>query len=497
MSEQQSSYRQIFKSTSLFGGVQVINMLISIVRTKFVAVILGTAGVGTLGLLNAPMGLIASLTGLGISYSAIRDISEAAGTGDEIRKARTLISFRRWVLFTGVLGMLVTIILAPWLSKWTFGNSNYTWAFIWLSTTMLLNAISGGQKSLLQGMRKLQSMAKATIIGSFIGLFTAIPLYYLYGIRGIVPSLITTACVALLLSWYFARQVPIAKINLTYKDSFFAGMGMIKLGIILSISAQIGALVSYLLNSFIGRNGGLEQVGLYSAGMGLMGTYVGLVFTAMGTDYYPKLAAVSKDNKRIKTMVNQQAIMSVLIILPIVLILLTTMPLVIRLFLSKSFFGVIPFVNLTVLGVVIKAVSWSIGYISFAKGDSKVFFWLEGILGNALNLVLSLAFYHLWGLKGIGIAFICFYSIYLITVYQIAKRRYEFSFEKELYIVLFVSIILSMLAYFSISFLTSYVLYFVLIILLLMGILYSLYELNKRLNLKPVITSYFNKYIRK
>ena len=84
MTDSQSSYRQIFKSTSLFGGMQVITILISIVRTKFVVVLLGTAGVGTLGLFNAPMGLIASLTGLGISYSAIRDISKAAGTGDEV-----------------------------------------------------------------------------------------------------------------------------------------------------------------------------------------------------------------------------------------------------------------------------------------------------------------------------------------------------------------------------------------------------------------------------
>lgn len=85
MTDSQSSYLQIFKSTSLFSGMQVITILISIVCTKSLAVLLGTAGVGTLGLFNAPMGLIASLTGLGISYSAIRDISEAAGTEHEQR----------------------------------------------------------------------------------------------------------------------------------------------------------------------------------------------------------------------------------------------------------------------------------------------------------------------------------------------------------------------------------------------------------------------------
>src|SRR5665647_487728 len=282
MSEQQSAYREIFKSTSLFGGVQVIIILVNIVRTKFVAILLGTAGMGTFGLLNSPLGVIASLTGLGISFSAIRDISEASGSGDEQRLARTIISFRRWVIFTGLLGMLATILLAPWLSKWTFGNSNYTWAFIWLSVTLLLNDLSSGQKALLQGMRKLQSMAKATVIGSLLGLVASIPIYFIYGIKGIVPSLIISACVALLLSWHFARQVPVAKVIITYKESFNEGKGMIKLGIILSISTQIGALVSYLLNSFISRTGGLEQVGLYSAGMGLVGTC--LLYTSDAAD---------------------------------------------------------------------------------------------------------------------------------------------------------------------------------------------------------------------
>ena len=103
MSEQQSSYRQIFKSTSLFGGVQLIIILVNIVRTKFVAILLGTAGMGTVGLLNSPLGVIASLTGLGINFSAIRDISEAFGSDDKKRLARTIISFRRWVIVTGVL----------------------------------------------------------------------------------------------------------------------------------------------------------------------------------------------------------------------------------------------------------------------------------------------------------------------------------------------------------------------------------------------------------
>jgi PST family polysaccharide transporter len=43
------SYRQILKSSSLIGGSSLINMAIGMVRTKFVAVLLGPSGVGLMG----------------------------------------------------------------------------------------------------------------------------------------------------------------------------------------------------------------------------------------------------------------------------------------------------------------------------------------------------------------------------------------------------------------------------------------------------------------
>ncbi|MBE0655370.1 MAG: oligosaccharide flippase family protein, partial [Bacteroidales bacterium] len=140
-SEYNSSYRQIFKATSIFGGVQVIQIIIGIVRIKFVAILLGTAGLGIMRLLNAPLQLIITITGLGIAFSAVRNVSEAHETGDLTFISKTIITLRRWSWFTGLLGAIVTITFAPQLSKWTFGNPEYTWAFIWLAITILLQAL--------------------------------------------------------------------------------------------------------------------------------------------------------------------------------------------------------------------------------------------------------------------------------------------------------------------------------------------------------------------
>ena len=215
--QQSNSYNQIAKATGIFGGVQVFNVMLSIVRSKIVAVLLGTSGVGIMGLFTATTGMIASITNLGISFSAVRKISEAASSGNQSIISRTIITLRRWVNFTGIIGALFSLILAQQLSLWTFGNTDYTWAFVWLSITLCFQALSGGQLALLQGLRKIKKLAKANVMGSFLGLFISLPLYYSFGVRGIVPSLILTAGLSLVLSWYFTRKVEVEKVNISLK----------------------------------------------------------------------------------------------------------------------------------------------------------------------------------------------------------------------------------------------------------------------------------------
>ena len=128
-----------------------------------------------------------------MGFSAVRDISEAHGSGDQIKIAKAVTTLRRWSWFAGFLGIVVTISLAPLLSQWTFGNREYTWAFVWLSVTLLLQAISKGQIAIIQGIRRLKDLAKASVYGSLVGLITAVPLYYYFDVKGIVPSLIITA----------------------------------------------------------------------------------------------------------------------------------------------------------------------------------------------------------------------------------------------------------------------------------------------------------------
>ncbi len=493
MSEKQSSYRQIMKATSLFGGVQVFNILITIIRTKFVAILLGPTGMGITGLLNVTISLISKLTNFGLGTSAVKNISAAYGSDDIERVSKVATILKRWVWITGLLGAFITLVFSSWLSELTFGNSDYTYAFIWISITLLLNQLSSGQSVILRGMRKLRYMAQASMIGSVLGLIITIPLYYLYGVDGIVPGIIITSVSSLLLTWYFARKVKLERVKVSQGEIIEEGTDMLKMGFMISLSGLITLGGSYLVRIFISNTGGLEQVGLYNAGFAIINSYVGMIFTSMSTDYYPRLAAVAESNKESKIVINQQAEIALLIIAPVIMVFLVFINWAVIILYSTKFIGVNDMILWAALGILFKAASWSIAFIFLAKGASKLFFWNE--LGmNIYMLALNLLGYYYWGLLGLGISFLVAYIFYLIQVYVIASKYYNFSFNIGFYTIFSFQLFLAIICLSLVKVFENPYSYIWGSLIIFISTYYSFRELDKRMDIKSIFAGIKNKF---
>ena len=98
MNDSSKSYRRILISTSITGGASVINILIGIIRIKVVAVLLGPAGIGLIGIFQSLVSTAATFAGLGIATAASREIAQANGTEDSHALAVT-----RQALFMGTI----------------------------------------------------------------------------------------------------------------------------------------------------------------------------------------------------------------------------------------------------------------------------------------------------------------------------------------------------------------------------------------------------------
>ena len=148
-----------------------------------------------------------------------------------------------------MVGVLITLILANLLSRWTFGDESYTWRFRWLSVVLLFSALSSGQTAALQGMRQIGFLAKAGMLGLLLGLCLSVPLFFLLGNMGIVLSIIISSICTLIFSAIYARRISTVEVRQTFRESFRHGCGMAKLGVVMMFSVTRAILASYILKA--------------------------------------------------------------------------------------------------------------------------------------------------------------------------------------------------------------------------------------------------------
>lgn len=125
----------------MFGGVQVVSNICSVVLNKLVAVWIGPAGMGLFSIFNSAIDMLRSGTSLGLRTSAVRDIAMAHGSGDTKALNRIVAVVRRWAWFISIFGAVSTMALAPALSLWSFGSTDHLWDFVLLACVLLSTAL--------------------------------------------------------------------------------------------------------------------------------------------------------------------------------------------------------------------------------------------------------------------------------------------------------------------------------------------------------------------
>jgi len=415
------TYGQILKSSALIGGSSFTTIALGIVRTKAMALLLGPAGVGLLGLYGSIADLAQSVVGLGINSSGVRQIAEAVGSGDTERIARTVTVLRRMSLLLGLLGGLLLVGFSGYISTLTFGTDHHASAVALLSVAVTLGLISAGQRALIQGLRRIPDLAMLGIVGAFIGTLITIPTVYFLGDDGVVPALVGVAATAVLTSWWYSRKVRIQLPSMTAPKMAQEAGALLKLGFAFMASGLMTMGVAYVVRIIVLRTVGFEATGLYQSAWALGGLYVGFILQAMGTDFYPRLTAVAKNDNECTRLVNEQAQVSLLLAGPGVLATLTFAPLVITLLYSTDFHPAVPLLRWICAGMALRVISWPMGFIILAKGEQTLFFVTE-LAWTVVHAGLAWVCVHTFGLNGAGIAFFGSYVFHACLIYPIVRR---------------------------------------------------------------------------
>ena len=420
-----SSYRQILKSTAVIGGSTMINVLFAIVRSKAIALLLGPSGVGLFGLFNSVVDLAQTIAGLGVSASGVRQIARAAADDDAAHIARTATALRRLSLILGALGALALISLSLPVARLTFGNEDNHTAIALLSAAVFFQLVSSGQCALLQGLRRIGDIARFNVLSAGASTVVTVPMVYFFGTEGIVFSIVTIAAVSIGASWWYVRKLKIAPAPMPARAFARETAEMLRLGFAFMASAVFTVGSAYVIRIILLRETGAEGTGLYQAAWALGGLYAGFILQAMGTDFYPKLSAVADRDEDVNRLVNEQTEVSILLAGPGVLATLTLAPLVIYVFYSAAFAPAIDVLRWLSLGIMLRILSWPIGFVVIAKGAQRAFFWIEAA-ATLVNVGLAWLLVPVVGVSGAGLAFFGLYVWHTLIVYAVVRRMTGF-----------------------------------------------------------------------
>lgn len=419
--ERGASFRGILKASALIGASSLVNVVLSAVRMKAMALLLGPAGVGLLGALNQILELTRNAAQLGMNGSGVRQIAEASSSGESRRMAVTVLVLRRAILACATVGALLLVATSSLVSTLSFGTSEHAFSIGVLSVALFLAVVASGQVALLQGTRKVAEQAKVSVYGGLIGTLAAIAIVYMARDRGIAASLVAVAAATSLVAWWYSRREKTIDVSVTADEALRESGQLVKLGLAFLASGLLMSGAAYLVRTMVLRELGLEAAGLYQAAWALGAVYVGFVLNTIGADFYPRLVGVINDHDTCNATVNEQAHASMLLAAPGIIATIVFAPLAVHLFYSAEFVNSIELLRWFCVGMALRVIIWPMGYIVVATKRQVLFFTLEAV--SAVSNVLATWWcLRVFGLAGAGIAFMASCVIHAFAVYPAVRR---------------------------------------------------------------------------
>lgn len=410
---------RVLKALSVFGSLEVVNMACAVVRTKLVALWIGAAGVGVISLFNSTMGMLQYVLLLNLRAGAVRDIAAADDAGrDAVCKATT-----RLGLIIGVVSSIIVAALSTLLSRVTFGTSDYTWTFAVLSLTMFTSAVADSRRAVLQGLARLRRLAVASLWGGVVSTVVAVPMFYWWRMDAIVPVLLVFSFVTA--AFLIVQPTGLAPSKYGRAELTAPMKSIIRFGGYITVAIGFTLLADYALRVYLNSSASIEAVGHLQAGYTVVNSYVGIIFTAIAMEFYPRLAAVASRRRRAEVIVAHEVTIVQWILLPVVIVFLSADQLIVRVLYSESFIiDAVEYMSPAIVGVMLRGSSWCMSYVMLANSDGRAYVVTE-IASSLLMLGLSIALWQGYGFAGLGAAYLIQYIVYAAMTYGVYRVRYR------------------------------------------------------------------------
>lgn len=412
---------------AVIGSAQVVNILISIMRMKVLAILLGPMGIGLLSIYHSLQGVVTTAAGLGMGSSGVRQIASAKGEEQVLSRTRRVLLAAH--LVQGFLAMVAVWLLRAQISYWLFGDRTYATEVGLIGLAILLTLLGTAQTALLQGMRRIGDLGRVTVLSALVGTIAGLAAVWLYGESGLIWFVLVQPLAIIIIAMRYTRRLPKPmEASHSPAEMWDVWKPMAKLGAAFMLGGLATTATMLLVRGRITQELGLEAAGHFAAAWGITMTYVGFLLGAMAADYYPRLTEVINDRTAANRLMNDQAQLGLAIGGPVLLLLIGLAPWAVTLLYSEEFSPAAELLQWQTVGNVFKLASWALSFAIVAAAKSKTFLLME-LSFNIVYLTMIWLLLPLFGLQVTAIAFLVGYVVYFATVNILARALQGFRWQ--------------------------------------------------------------------
>jgi PST family polysaccharide transporter len=406
------------------GSATALNILLGLVRVKVAAIILGTAGLGLVSLLQSFMATGASIGGLGLSQSGTRQIAagRAAGEGPEANARRALFLATAFLaIFAGALVWL----LRGQIAEQILGNAASSQAVGWMALGIGLTIAAFSQTALIAGLGRVADVGRVSVATACISTTIALASLWLLREQAVLPYLLAVPIASVFAGWYYARRVRPTSSTPRLSDLTEEWRHLFSLGAAVMVSSIALNIAQLTVRSLIGHRIGLTELGLFQAASTISVTYLGFVLQAMSVDYYPRLSALPAGSTESQQLVNDQTEIALMLGAPVILAMMGPTEWILRLLYTAEFSNAAAILRWQVMGDILRLASWPLAFTLLASSRGRTYVMLEltafaAFVGSTYLLIPAI------GAEAAGIGYLIMYAIYLPLTFVAIRAQGPF-----------------------------------------------------------------------
>lgn len=420
--------RGLIRSMLVIGSAQVVNIVMSIIRMKVVAVLLGPTGIGLLGIYNNLQQMVGNAAGLGMGSSGVREIAGAKGDAQTLNRVSHVLLAAH--LVQGSLAMIAVWLFRQPLAVWLTDDATLATEIGLVGVAILLMLLATAHTTLLQGLRRIGDLGRVTVIGALVSTLLGLLAVWSLGRSGLIWFLLVQPLTNLVAAVFYIRKLPqrADRHSLSSREIWATWKPMARLGAAFMAGGLATTGTLLLVRAVVTRELGLEAAGYFAAAWGITMTYVGFLLGAMGADYYPRLTEVIHDRQAANRLMNDQAQLGLAIGGPILLLMIGWAPWLITLLYADDFGPAATLLQWQTVGNVFKVASWAMSFAIVAGAHARIYFFME-LSFNVVFLALIWFLLPVVGLEMTGVAFLVGYIAYFVTVYLLVRQLRGFRWQ--------------------------------------------------------------------